>query len=282
MSFDWPEPLVEDLARKRAIIVIGSGVSKNSVSRDGNRRPPLWEEFLKSALERCGAIGTSHIKSAIKSHDYLHACEWLRNKFDDNWVPFLRSEFIEPQYEHCEIHESLFKLDQRVTLTPNFDEIYERYVQQITHGQVIVKNYSEPDSQNFLRDHTQYIVKIHGSIATPHTLIFTQKDYAEARVKNASFYATLDACLLSHTFLFVGCGISDPDINLLLENHNFRFPLARPHYFFTSSKINKDMEHSLRNNRNLKCLRYSPENHHEELSQLLKELVDVVDSRKLD
>ena len=281
MSFDWPEPLIEDLARKRTIIVIGAGVSKNSLSRDGTRRPPLWEEFLRTALEKCGTNGTAHIRSAIKSGDYLHACEWLKRKMDDAWVGFLRSEFIAPQYEHCEIHEYLFKLDQRVTLTPNFDEIYERYAQHITHGQIIVKNYSEPDSQNFLRDHVQYIVKIHGSISSPDTLIFSQKNYADARVKNASFYATLDACLLSHTFLFVGCGVSDPDINLLLENHNFRFPLARPHFFFTSSRINQDLERSLRDNRNLKCLRYSPANNHKELSILLKDLVDVVEAHKL-
>lgn len=201
---------------------------------------------------------------------------------DDAWVGFLRPEFIDPQYKHSEIHKYLFELDQRVTLTPNFDEIYERYAQHITNGQIIVKNYWEPDSQNFLRDHVQYVVKIHGSISSPQTLIFTEKDYAYARVKNAAFYAALDACLLSHTFLFVGCGIADPDIRLILENHNFRFPLARPHYFVTSSKINKDLERSLRDNRNLKCLRYSPANDHEELPVLLKDLVDMVEAHKLE
>ena len=45
---DWPQQLVDDLARRRAIVMIGSGVSRHSVGLSG-ARPPTWHGFL-----RCG------------------------------------------------------------------------------------------------------------------------------------------------------------------------------------------------------------------------------------
>lgn len=277
MIIDWPEPLIRDLVARRAVIVVGSGVSRNSLSRDGKSRPPIWEELLRRALDRLGTRGTRHISSAINSKDYLHACEWLKEKLDDDWVEFLRSELSDPQFQKAEIHEHIFNLDQRIFLTPNFDNIFENFVQAITHGQALIKQFCDLDVHEFLRDSRQYVIKIHGSIQSPTQVIFTQRDYAEARVKHSAFYSALDACLLSHTFLFLGCGTSDPDISLILENHNFSFPYSMPHYFVSPDRMNDDMRTSLRQNRNLKVLTYDPVGNHKNLTEGIKELAAKLD-----
>ncbi|UYZ08215.1 SIR2 family protein [Agrobacterium salinitolerans] len=274
---DWPKPLKLDLQSRRVVVVIGSGVSKNSLGKDGVTRPPLWTEFLKLGLSRVGTKGTAHIKKAIGENDLLHACEWLKAKMDDDWEPFLRECFLTPGYIPAEIHKVIFKLDQRIYMTPNFDQIFENFVTSETNGSVTVKRFADPDVHNFLREDRMHIIKLHGSIDHPTELVFTNHDYAKARVEHAAFYDVLDACLLSHTFLLIGCGISDPDLALLLENQRFNFPNSRPHYLVTSSRISRDMAHSLRANRNLKCLTYSPENNHEELLSSLKLLVDLMD-----
>lgn len=277
---DWPQALKNDLVARRVIVYLGAGVSRNSIARDGTKRPPLWDELLKSALTRAGSRGTRHISQALKNNDYLHACEWLRKRLDDDWIEFLRSELVDPQYEPADIHETIFRLDQRIYLTPNFDNIFENHVQKQTNYQAIIKRFCDPDVVGFLRDDNLHIIKIHGSMHYPNELIFSQKDYAEARVKYSAFYDVLDACLLSHTFLFIGCGLSDPDLTLILENQRFNFPLARPHYLVTSSKLSRDLGNSLRDNRNLKCITYNPRDYHKELLNCLRELQKEIDNMR--
>ncbi|MCQ0970570.1 SIR2 family protein [Paracoccus sp. TK19116] len=196
---------------------------------------------------------------------------------EENWEPYLRERFIDPGYTHAKIHQDLFSLDQQIYLTPNFDEIFENFVISETGGQVTVKRYSDSSVHNFLRDDRQHIIKVHGSVNHPEELIFTHHDYARARVKHSAFYSVLDACLLSHTFFIVGCGVSDPDLALLMENHRFNFPLSRPHYLVTSSRISPDMTQSLKSNRNLKCLTYNSREGHKELNESIEELAEMLD-----
>lgn len=277
---EWPEQLKRDLIARRVVVFIGGGVSKNSVGRDGETSPPLWVEFLNEGLAELGTKGTRHIKKAIRDNDLLHACEWIKLKMEEEWVPFLRGKFIEPGYSAAKIHESIFKLDQRIYLTPNFDQIFENFVNAETDGQVTVKRHTDPDVHNFLREDRMHIIKVHGSIDQPDDLIFTQHDYAKSRVKYSAFYDVLDACLLSHTFLIIGCGVSDPDLALLLENQRFNFPNSRPHYLVTSTKLPKDMQTSLKSNRNLKCLTYSDTENHIELLQSLEALAAYLDNER--
>lgn len=274
----WPDQLKRDLLSRRVVVFLGSGVSKNSIGKDGKTRPPLWGEFLEAGLKRIGSKGTQHIRRAIKENDLLHACEWVRLRMEEDWEPFLRECFINPVFAPAEIHKVIFNLDQRIYLTPNFDQIFENFVMNETGGQVTVKRYFDQDVHNFLREDRTHVIKVHGSIDSPNELIFSSFDYAKARVQHSAFYEVLDACLLSHTFLIIGCGISDPDLNLLLENQRFSFPNSRPHYLVTSSRISPDMMKSLRANRNLKCLTYDPKDHHVELLDSLRELAEVMDN----
>ena len=280
MAVVWPQSLLEDLCERRAIIVVGAGVSRHSVSSVGKERhPPLWNEFLERAVQKYG-IKQRHIRSAIKSGDYLRACEWIKGQLDEEWVKFLREEFVSSSYKASRIHEKLFRLDQRVTFSLNFDSIYETFVAHETSGRTLVKQYYDEDVYNFLRDRNDYIIKIHGTIDSPNLLVFSEADYARARAKYTFFYEALDACILSHTFMLVGCGLRDPNIALLLENQKFKFPQAQPHYILTGDRLNTDLETSLRHNRNLKCIKYDPTDNHKELGDLLDSLLGEVEARR--
>ena len=251
----WPPSLITDLARRRTVLLIGSGVSKHSVTSTGSR-PPTWHEFLTQAILDCPGGAPSHIGQALDQGDYLHACELLKVRFDEGWIPYLRRIFQEPGYPPAQIHQALLSLDCRVVFTLNFDDIYERAAKALNPGSHIVKNYYDSDAVEFLKGTGRYIVKVHGSLDSPAKLIFTQADYARARTNNSFFYQAFDAALMTHSFLFVGAGYSDPDVNLLLENQKFSSPSNQPHYFLTSGISSDDLKNSLRNNRNLKVIEY--------------------------
>lgn len=269
MSIDWSE-VVPDLARRRAVLVLGSGISRHAKT-DNGAKPPTWKTFLNQAVIDCpdkSDIGV--IEQAISEGDYLHACDWLKKRYDSRWRKYLRDTFSSPGFAPAEIHQEILNLDCRIVFTMNFDDIYERHADGVHRGSYIVKNYYDDDVEEFLRGAGRYIIKVHGNLNTASNLIFTQREYSQARISHSAFYQAFDAALLTHTFIFLGCGISDPDINLLLENQNFRYQEQAPHFFITSQGINHDRKRSLRENRNLKVLEYDPvdDNH----SGLVKEL----------
>ena len=49
----WPLPLITELAERRCIIFIGSGVSAGAWKTDGGEKkhPPVWKELLQNILD---------------------------------------------------------------------------------------------------------------------------------------------------------------------------------------------------------------------------------------
>lgn len=205
---DWPLQLVQDLARRRTVLVIGSGVSRHAVGANGAMRPSVWKTFLQDAADSFGRNETTeHIFKAIETGDYLHACEWLKARFDENWNAHLRSVFVDPRYSPGKLHELLALLDTRVVFSLNFDDIYENKSREINEASKFVKNYYDVDVCELLRGSARYIVKVHGNLATPASLIFTQEEYSQARVKHTLFYSAFDSALMTHSFFVCGVWI---------------------------------------------------------------------------
>ena len=219
----------------------------------------MWRSFLESAAAKIGrSASTEHIFKAIEDGDFLHACEWLKVRFDEDWTGHLRSVFTAPHYVPGELHKLIALLDARIVFSLNFDDIYESKSREVNEASQFVKNYYDSDICEFLRGDARYVVKVHGNLASPASLIFTQRDYSQARIRHSLFYAAFDAALMTHTFLFIGCGYGDPDVNLLLQNQAFSVTpgSVNPHYFLTADGHPEDLKVSLRNNRNLKVITY--------------------------
>jgi len=59
----------------------------------------------------------------------------------------------------------------------------------------------------------------------------------------------MDALVLTHTFLFLGCGIADPDVQMMLARHALRFPHGKPHYIcMAANTVHADIAASMRRN----------------------------------
>lgn len=85
---------------------------------------------------------------------------------------------------------------------------------------------------------------------------------------------------MTHTFIFIGAGINDPDVRLLLENYSTMFHTAMPHYFITTKDNIKNKEEIYSEIFNLKFLTYDSKDYHKELSDSIHELVNLVEVEK--
>lgn len=277
---NWPKDLIRDIARRRCVLVVGSGVSRQAVG-NGGKRPPTWENFLRQANDELEGGPQIHILSAIEQSDFLNACEWLQKKYDHLWAGKLRHAFSAPRFLPAEVHKSIAKLDTRIIFSLNFDNIMDAALQEIHGGTCVTKRYYDEGVSEFLRGTERYLVKVHGSLDETGKLIFTQRQYAEARIKAAPFYNAFDSALMTNTFLFVGAGYRDPDINLVLENQNFTYSEAHPHYFLAASGLHDDLKHSLRANRNLQVIEYEKvDDDHSGFPIAIEKLLELVEAER--
>ncbi|MCT4703229.1 SIR2 family protein [Enterobacteriaceae bacterium H20N1] len=272
----WPVELIKDIARRKSVIYIGSGVSMNSVNRHG-RRPKTWASLLEEMLAHIPSP-KKHISKILKENDYLTACEIIKKKLGkERFVGLLRDEYLNPGYIPADIHKNIFNLDSRIVISPNFDKIYDTYVNTQTNGSTQVKNHYDDDVQSAIKESGRLIIKAHGTIDTPEKLIFTRKEYAEARSKYNGFYEILQALAITHNFIFIGCGVNDPDIRLLLEDTFFKHGSYKSHYFILAKgAIHNDQVDIIENTMNAKVINYSKNNDHEELTLSLEGLVTKV------
>lgn len=244
------------------------------------RQPKSWLAFLEHLMASVNP--NRHIRTLLRDHDYLTACEVLKNTMTkDNFNDALRDEYLHPGYNHAPLHESIFKLDSRIIATPNFDKIYETYANHQAGGSITVKHQFDPDVAHTLRGTGRVVLKVHGTIDSADRMIFTRHEYAEAREKYRSFYAVLEALALTHTFLFLGCGLNDPDIRLLLEDNFFRHPGARAHVFvLPRSSMHASVRETVKKSMSIDILTYNSTSNHQELIDSVAALVDLVEGER--
>jgi len=145
---------------------------------------------------------------------------------------------------------------------------------------VIVKDHTSADIVRYLSGgETRLLIKTHGSAQSPHDVIFTRNDYAEARTKYILFYEILKSLVLTHRFFFIGCGIDDPDIRALFEDVRFAHN-GMPYHFMTMpiGEVDRDICRVVSESMKIKFLEYSSASGHLELTDSLQELVVRVES----
>jgi hypothetical protein len=281
----WPSELVQAIASRRCVLFFGAGVSMNSLAGDKRSRTPNWVDFLKTASKKISTKSVrTEITALLEARDYLTAAEVIEKKIGaPAFQNELKAAFDIPKFQPAEIHKHIFSLDFRICLTPNVDAIYEVHANQFGTGVLTVKNFYEDDLAEVLRNQSdqRLLIKTHGSVSTPSKVIFTRSTYAQARNQHASFYELVDALIRTHTLMFIGCGLEDPDIRSLLENYRYRHPQGLHHFFVVrDGSVTKSVRPIFEDTLRIRFLDYKNTADHSDLTRSLKALVDQVENAR--
>ncbi|WP_316187757.1 MULTISPECIES: SIR2 family protein [unclassified Bradyrhizobium] len=279
---DWPDDLVQDIAARRSVLFLGAGVSRNA-QNDHGVHPKEWSAYLAHLASRISDKGqAAEVEQCIKDADLLTACELARKYLSPSiFKTEMLQEFVGNAYRHAQIHDDLSSVDSRIVMTTNFDKLYENRANQLQSNTVIVKNYYDHDVADVFRRQDRVVIKVHGTIDNPDKTIFTRSQYALARRDYSHFYQLLRGLFITHTFVFLGASMRDPDMQLLLEDHAYRFEGARPHYMAmpndsTRTGILRVLEETM----NLKALVYDPADNHKELADSIAVLAGKVETAR--
>jgi len=276
---DWPDDLVRDIGARRSVLFLGAGVSRNAQNEHGVH-PREWSDYLDHLASRISDVGqAAEVRQCIKDADLLTACELARKYLSPStFKTEMLQEFSGNAYRHAKIHDDLSRVDSRLVMTSNFDKLYENRANQLQHNTVIVKSYYDKDVADVFRRQDRVVIKVHGTIDAPDETIFTRSQYAIARRDYGHFYQLLRGLFVTHTFVFLGASMRDPDMQLLLEDHAYRFEGARPHYMaMPENSARTGILRVLEETMNLKALVYDPADNHKALADSVAELVGKVE-----
>ncbi|WP_243288763.1 SIR2 family protein [Geothrix terrae] len=281
--------LVEELAGRRAIIVIGSGVSAGCNSHiDTSKKMPTWKELL-NALS-----GAAHLTPEDKREydelllkdKFLEAAEIIESKMSSADISrVLSSLFISPKFIPSKWHQILTKFDLKIYITTNYDNLFETAISDA--GSVDgFKFYSinENGLVSGLRSSSRLVIKAHGSLTSPDVkIILSKSGYFTAKKQFGTFYEILDALFLVNTVFFVGCGMSDPDFLLLMENSNIRVPHDCRHYALVPEGRHSAIREAMKFAYNLELIEYSiaADGSHDNGYDILAELLEQVEDLRI-
>ena len=280
----WDKSFIEELAARRCIIFMGSGVSASCLSADGKSRPPTWSALLTLFLNEMPAGSDKNFAGeCIKKQQFLEAAEIIcANINPADFASILRSQFITPKYQPSSIHESVLKIDPKIVITTNYDDIYDKFSQSgdADAGYNVCRHY-ESHLINDLRSPVRSIVKAHGCVTDPSKIVLSKYQYFKARQESPNFFKVLDALFITHTLFFIGYSLSDPDIQILLENTNITAPSVNQHY----AVIKKDAMHaslksSAMKSYNIRFVEYDSADHSDMVAGLAELAELVIEKRE--
>lgn len=273
----WPKALTAELASRRCIVFIGSGVSAGSLSADGKKSPATWENFLRGLKNKMTSGDLDVVEILINERKYLDAAEVILHGVPAaDFSSYIREEFVRPRYKESTLHESVLDIDPKIIVTTNYDDIYDNYCRQgsAIDGYNICKYY-EDHIVSDLRSPVRLILKIHGCVSDPSKIVLSRSQYFNEKQKHGNFFKVLESLFLTHTILFLGYSISDPDIQLILENCNIAARSAHPHYIVTDNNLNTAVKDAYKRSYNLEFIEFS-KGDYEKLNGGVKSLKDEV------
>lgn len=196
--------------------------------------PEAEQEALSQFFQEEGALDCAQLfKQTVGLANYR---EFLLEQFDMSRQPFVR-----PSPSHA----ALVRLDLPVLFTTNYDELIETAYQEV--GRALRVTVTEDQFRARRADRPRrHLVKLHGSIDQPETIVLTRTDYARSRVDRKEMLADLRNEMAGAPFLFVGFSLSDPNFGLLHDDIRLTYGMNIPASYTVQGRRNAVKERYLR------------------------------------
>ncbi len=198
---DVPIELAEQFGRGNGVIFVGAGLSRNAGLAD-------WRQLvgdLKSEIPDCPDEAS-----------YLDIASYYELEFGRNrLVHRLREKLDTLHLKPTVAHRTLCEIPVSLIVTTNFDDLLEQTFRLEQRAFSTVTR--SLDASFWSSDRTQ-IVKIHGDLAFPESIVITANDFERLEVDRAALIRLLGATLQTRTVLFVGYSLTDPDLRAMLTH----------------------------------------------------------------
>lgn len=203
---------IKDLINQgRLILFIGSGLSVPLGL-------PSWGSLIDFMGEQLGYDP----KVFDLYGDYLPRAEYykiykkgdlseLRQWMDNNW------RVSDEKIKKSETHELLASLNVKTIYTTNYDHCLE---QAFSLKKKAVKRVVSIEDMYDTKEDNVQVIKFHGDMDKPESMVLTESDYFDRMEFENPLDILLRSDMLTHSFLFLGYSMSDPNLRMLVYKLN--------------------------------------------------------------
>jgi hypothetical protein len=199
------------LQSERAVVVfVGAGMSVRSGL-------PTWSDLVRHLTENLESVlPDDEMQEFLKRAEPASVIDLYAQHFGrDEVVKMLSGALLGPIVP-SEAHSALAAIPLKAVITTNFDSLIE---QSLTHAH---KNFevvtSAGDLDDVVREDRLPVIKLHGSIDKPSTLVLTESAYLNA-VENSAIDKYVRLLLSANIVLFLGVSPRDPEILNLYDRY---------------------------------------------------------------
>jgi hypothetical protein len=212
-----PKELLEQIVKGNCVAFIGAGPSQAAGL-------PGWKQMLTQMIEWGREHGVKltdcvDLENGIKADKLLTVAEELYERMGkEKFRKFMKELFRRSDLKPTESHLLLPRIPFCAVATLNYDPLIESvYSSQkgilphtFTHKDV-------PELSGALRSKEFFVLKAHGTIDRIETIILTHSDYRRLIHTNSAYRQFLKQLFTQKTALFIGFGLTDPDLLLMLN-----------------------------------------------------------------
>lgn len=187
---------------------------------------PLWSSLLKNIAS--GYSIMDEVDKLIENGKFEEAAsEILKEVGEFDFRNILSKTFSKDKIIENELPDYLYlipKLWKGVIITTNFDAIIENAYGNEIYTIIPRGKYDDGIVNSIVQFNKNFLIKIHGDINNVWDVILTKEEYDEIYGNNHNNInkivpQLLSKILVSHSVLFVGCGLkSDRTMHMVLEN----------------------------------------------------------------
>ncbi|MBN1204841.1 MAG: SIR2 family protein [Myxococcaceae bacterium] len=223
MTPKLPGLLVRYIQQKRCVAFVGAGLSAGAGL-------PTWGRLLLKGIDELvvsipeGEGHQEELRNLVERGKLLEVADFCKEKLGAAYHQFLTDQIRGDQAELPGTHDVLMHLPFSAWVTTNYDKLLERAYSKVKGGFPKTLTHKDTDALGrLLFDGGQFILKAHGDIDRPETVVLTSRDYSEIIHANPAFNEVFSGLLLTKALLFVGYSLSDPDFRLLMDRQLTHF-----------------------------------------------------------
>ncbi|MGH7461404.1 MAG: SIR2 family protein, partial [Longimicrobiales bacterium] len=237
-----PASLVRYLRDKRCVLFCGSGLSAWA-------KLPTWQKLLQGivadlAEELPDDPNREELNRLLQAGKLLEVADHCKEVLGRRYNDILSERLRGAEGDIPEPHRIIAQLPFAAVITTNYDKLLERSYAGVGSLPKTPTHRDVDALGPLLFDGSFFILKAHGDIDRPESMVLTTRDYQEIIHSNPAFNSIFSAILLTKAILFVGYSLNDPDFRLLLDRQltTFRGNIPERYALITGvGKVERDV-----------------------------------------
>lgn len=230
------------LERGYLSIFAGAGISVDS-------NLPSWETLMKDIYTELYGQDDKIANDSWKNEDFLVLAEKFYTRYGENYYYQKLDEYIPYTAKPNDLHRSIVSLDIKNLITTNWDNLFEKAVDEEGRFFSIIRKDEDLGSVNGFTK----LIKMHGSLEN-RNIVFKESDYLEYSHNFPLIENYVKGIFSTEVVLIMGYSLSDINVKQIISWVKSRSISIKPIYFIKDKGYYDEIEFEFYKNKNIYVL----------------------------